>query len=237
MSREQHTDKLMRESADLRLTTDNVGKLFDPFKAMFQAQGLNAWEGTHTVLNTAAQLMGGSKIQKAQVVSQLISDYGVDIAALDDLIVGKMPPTSRDDEIADLRAQLDKQQQWQTGQQEQQQQRFNVEREQQDKDISTFYGANPFAEELRYSMADFMDLAERGPEGTITLDIAYQRAVAARPDIQQVIANRASGQSNTEALTKARAAGVSVPQTSQAGNNKPTPGTTREAIVDAWDNQ
>jgi len=55
-------------------------------------------------------------------------------------------------------------------------------------------------------MADFMDMAERNGQ-RLDLKQAYQRAISTRPDIQQVLSNRANSQQNGAALSNARVAG------------------------------
>lgn len=234
--REGQMNAVLQERSELRGVSDNVGKLFEPFSSMFQAQGLDPWRSTYNVLSTAAQLQGGSAAQKAQVTLQLIKDFSVDIGLLDDLMVGKEGLPSPTDELADLRNQLAQTQQWQQHQQNQQNQAQNQAQQVTNVEVNAFVEANEFAQDLRLPMADFMDMAERGGEGGISLDVAYQRALAARPDLQVLITNRANTTSNADALAAANAASVSVPQTSGTGSDKASPGTIREALLDAWDN-
>jgi hypothetical protein len=234
--REGQMNAVLKERGELRGVNDNVGKLFEPFASMFQAQGLDPWRGTYNVLNTAAQLQGGTQAQKAQITLQLIKDFGVDIGLLDDLMVGKEGLPSHTDELADLRNQLAQTQQWQQQQQHQQQQHQQQAQDVTNVEVNAFVAANEFAQDLRLPMADFMDMAERGGEGKIGLDVAYQRAMAARPDLQALINNRNNTTSNTDALARANAASVSVPQTSGAGGAKIAPVSRREALLDAWDN-
>ena len=233
--REGEMNAVFEERKELRGVNDNVDKLFSPFSAMFQAQGIDPWRGTYNVLNTAAQLQGGSKAQKAQVTLQLIQDFGVDITTLDDLLVGKESVTPHADELADLRNQLAQTQHWQ--QQQQNQQDYQQQQNQQVTNgaIESFVSANEFAQDLRLQMADFMDMAERGGEGSISLDVAYQRALASRPDLQLILTNRQNTTSNTAALARANAASGSVPQTSSAGGDKIAATSRRAALLDAWD--
>jgi hypothetical protein len=232
--REGEMNAVFAERKDLRGVNDNVDKLFSPFSSMFQAQGIDPWRGTYNVLNMAAQLQGGSKAQKAQVTLQLIKDFGVDITALDDLMVGKEGIPSPTDELADLRSQLAQTQQWQQQQQYQQQQVQQQAQQVTNLDVEAFVSANEFAGDLRLQMADFMDMAEKGGEGKISLDVAYQRALASRPDLQALLTNRQSSVSNTDALARANAASVSVPQTSSTGSDKIAPTNRRDALLDAW---
>lgn len=234
--REGEMHAVFEERKELRHVNDNVGKLFAPFASMFQAQGTDPWQGTHNVLNLAAQLQGGSPTQKAQVTLQLIKDFGVDIALLDDLMVGKQSTTPQADELAVMRTQLAQTQQWQQQQQRQQQQQYQQQQQVTDTEVSAFVESHEFAPDLRLQMADFMDMAEKGAEGKISMDVAYERALASRPDLQSLITNRQTSEDNTDALAKAKAASVSVPQTSKTGGDKIAPTDRREALLDAWDN-
>jgi hypothetical protein len=227
---------VLKERSELRAVNDNVGQLFQPFAQMFQAQGIDPWRGTYNVLNMAAQLQGGSPAQKAQVTLQLIKDFGVDIGALDDLMIGKEARTSPTDEIQELRTQLQQQQQWQQNQQYQQNRQYQQQQAITNDQVEHFVAAHEFAQDLRLPMADFMDMAEKSPGGAITMEVAYQRAMAARPDLQALLTNRQSGEANTDALSRAQAASVSVPQASHVGADKVAPTNRRDALLDAWDN-
>ena len=239
LKREQEIGEPMKTTAQARHFQQDFGRMTQPYQNMFQAQGVDTMTGINNVLQTAATLQGGNVQQKAQAAAQLIRDFGIDIATLDDLIVGNMPQQQAQvsPEIQQLRDQLTQQQgyinQQQQGQQQQAQNAQNVIQ----GEVEAFMSdpKNEFAADVRPAMRQFMQYAAQSNEN-LSLSDAYKRAISTRPDLQQIISNRASGQNSAQALSAARRAGVSIAQNGKtmprgAGNQ-----TSREMMVDAWDN-
>jgi uncharacterized protein YukE len=173
----------------------------------------------------------GTPNQRAQAGAGLISQFGVDITTLDDMLVGTMPQASQaSPEVSQLQAQIAQMQHYIQGQQGQQHQAQQAQRQTTHTETNKFITDNEFAGDLRNVMADFMDVAERQGQ-KMTLKDAYDRALYTRPDIQEIIANRA----NKRAVSGARRAGVSVPQAHGTGGSAPPPASTRDALLAAWE--
>ena len=232
--REGELQRTLNETAQARQFTQNFQQSIQPYEPMFRAQGVDATTGIGNVLQTAAQLQMGTPQQRAQAVAGLISQFGVDIATLDDMIVGNMPQvTQASPEVAQLQQQIASMQQFIQGQQGQQQQQNMQQQQQLVGETNKFIADNEFASDLRNVMADFMDVAERQGQ-KMTLKDAYDRALSTRPDIQEIVANRAKSTNNQRAVSGARRAAVSVPQASGMSGGSEAPSTTREALLAAW---
>lgn len=226
--REQEITQALNDSAQARQTMDQFNQLTAPYAPIFQSQGVDAMTGINSVLQTAAGLQMGTAQQRAQIVHQLIRDYGVDIAMLDNMIVGQHQQTPVDPAVQQMQNQLAQQSQYIQQQQYEQQARLNAETEQ-------FIQANEFAGELRTVMADFMDHAIRTTGQPISLEDAYNRAVATRPDIQQILNQRQQAEQQAAQQQAAQQASVSIPQNSGHDAPPAAPASRREAIAQAID--
>ncbi|MBU91440.1 MAG: hypothetical protein CL475_03375 [Acidobacteria bacterium] len=238
---QKHIDK---REAEIRTALNDTGtarqhqtefqRLTQPYQQLFQAQGVDAMTGINAVLGTAAVLQGGTVQQKAETVATLIEDYGIDISALDDLLVGNIQPQSNDPEVAQLREQLAQQQQWINNQQQQYQAQTNAEQQRLNNDAEQFIKTHEFGEDVRRDMARFFDVAVQQGE-TLTMDEAYRRALSTRPDILKIIQNRNNSRRNQDAVGSAQAAGRSVPQNSSVAAQAPAPTSMRGALEQAWE--
>ncbi len=232
--REKEAQTVLNESAQARQIAEQFNGMTQPYQNLFSVRGNTSVQGVQEVLQLANGLQFGNKVQKAEIMAQLFKDFDIDVASVDDLLVGN--PLSADEPagMADMRARLD-----------QQEQRFNQQQETVhnervstiNTEVGDFITKNEFARDLRLDMADFMDVAEsKGRK--ITLQVAYDRALATRPDIQTIIANRKNTESSGTVLEKARRAGTSLPQSgSVAGAPDVTKMSLRDQIKDAWDDQ
>ena len=231
--REQEMQNVMQESAQARQFGSNFQEAVGQFESIFQGQGVDNLTGINSLLQTAAPLYGGTPQQKAETVAQIIEQFGVDISTLDSLLVGEAQ-APMDPNMQAMQTQMNNMSNFIQQQQFSQQQNQDQQRQETNNEVDAFVAANEFAEDLRGVMADFMGMA--GQHGQqLSLDDAYQRAIATRPDIQQIIANRAQGQHNEQALGNARNAAQSIPQSSGITNTLPPPQSTREALEQAWD--
>ena len=234
--RESELQRTLNETAQARQFSQHFNQQIQPYEGMFRAQGVDATTGIGNVLQTAAQLQMGTPTQRAQTVAELINQFGVDIGTLDDMLVGNMPKTAQaTPEVEQLQQQISQMQQFIQGQQGQQRQQVMQQQQNIQTETNKFVAENEFANDLRGVMADFMDVAERQGR-QMTLQEAYNSAVATRPDIQEILTNRAKSTNNLRAVSGARRAGVSVPQSHGTGDAAAAPVSTREALLAAWDN-
>jgi len=231
--REAEMQSVMQESAQSRQFSQNFEQSMHPFQGLFAGQGVDALTGLNEIMQTAAPLYGGSPQQKAETVAQLIQQFGVDIGTLDDLLVGNQaaPLTP---EMQGMQDQINNMGSFIQQQQQGQQQQYQRQQSEVNSTVEKFISENEFAGELRGVMADFMNMAAQQGQ-PLDLPDAYQRAISTRPDIQQVLSDRAAGIQNTQAIGKARQAASSVPQIGGNAGAPPAPTNTREALLTAWD--
>lgn len=231
--REQEMQTVMQESAQARQFGEQFEQAVGQYNGLFSAQGVDSLTGLNAVMQTAAPLYSGNAQQKAETVAQIIQDFGIDISTLDDLLVGNQKPQLTP-EMQGMQDQITNMGNFIQQQQNGQQQQFQQQQNEVNNEVQQFIANNEFANELKGVMADFMRMA--GQQGQkLELPDAYQRAIATRPDIQQVLANRESGIQNQNAIGNARQAAASVPQVGGNAGAAPAPTTTREALLDAWD--
>jgi len=232
--RDQEVMNVMNEASQYKNFSQGFNQMVAPFQGMFAAQNVDPMQGIQNVLKTAATLQGGNMVQKAQAAAQLIQDFGVDVTALDDLLVGNMPTNNPNDQMMQMQKQLDQQNQFMQNQQNQQNQFMQRKQQTINNETTQFINDNEFAGELRGVMADFMDMAERQGQ-RLDLKQAYQRAIGTRPDIQQVISNRLNTKGNVQALSNARTAGASIPQNGTVNPSASESQSLRASIQSAFD--
>ena len=235
-AREAETDALLRDTVQARQTHDFVNQLATGYAPLLAAEGMpDVGTGIKGMFETVALLQNGAPEMKAQKMAQLIQHYGIDINALDQALVGEDPqvdPNYQVQQMIDQRLQPVNQLLEQINQTRQQQ--FNQSQAQADREVSEFKGE--FLQDVRVDMADLIDMAAaRGQQ--MTLQEAYDKAVAIRPDLQQIIDKRRE----EEAITGQRSRvgdkmnAASSISGSRGGMSSGGSTSLRGSIEDAWD--
>lgn len=233
--REAETARVLNDTAEARKTDEAFKRLTAPYAPLFQAQGVDPMTAINNILQTASGLQGGTVMQKAQIVQQLITDYGIDIKTLDDLLVGQTPAAADTPEIAELRTRLDSQDQFINTQKQQQQQAANDAQVKMDRETNDFMSSHEFSNDLRQTMIGFFN-AHPKDLAPMSLQTAYDMALQTRPDILKVIADRGTSATSATALAAAQQAASSLPQSgSPGGESLKPPANMREAIEQAID--
>jgi hypothetical protein len=165
------------------------------------------------LLNTATFLRTGPPVQKAILVAKLVKDFGISIEDLDRALVGeKIPedPNAKIMEILDQRlAPVNQLLQTVNQTRAQQEQAVSLE---MDQEIAAFATdpKNEFFIDVKDEMADLVELAaKRGRP--ITLQQAYDRAVAMDPEIQAAIRARVAAKKNAGGSLPQRGPSTGVP--------------------------
>jgi hypothetical protein len=206
-----------------------------PFAQYMQMNG-GPGQSIKGLLETGSMLQMGSPQQKAQVVAQLISQFGVDIQSLDNLLVGSAP-TQENQQTSQLQEMINQQiapMQQQLGQYQQAEQQHQQQQQSQvGNEIQQFANdpANEFYGDVRGRMADELDLAAKSGQ-QLGLKEAYDLAVRANPDIFKIVSARESAK-NLGSKRKAATSIHGTPQGSSAGSGQ---ASIRSAIESAWDN-
>jgi hypothetical protein len=241
--REGETAKALSQSVNARKLWDEFNQTVSPFMPLIRAQNSTPLVAMKNLMTTAAGLTVGSQEQKARIVAEIIGNYGIDIATLDAVLAnappkrGQQAPGTSQVEVAIQQALAPV-----YGFMNQAQQ-AKAQREQQlvedaNNEVASFAEKHEFFEEVRDEVADLLEMnAQRGR--VISLDRAYQLAVANHPEISQVLEQRKSAARANQpngAAARARRAASSV-----SGSPNLNPGTARESvsrrddIAAAWD--
>ena len=241
MRREKEVNTLMQTTAEARKTHDQMGQLTSQYGMALSDFGSNATEAASNLFSTVASLKMGSPMQKAQIVADMISTFGVDINTLDSAIVGAAPTQEAQqnndfermlsERMAPFEAQMGQQKAYAQQQATQRQDSANTE-------VANFQQNAEFLNDVRHDMADMIDMAsKRGID--MSLEDAYKKACAVHPQISGVMAERAqraslTGSSNSMSAKRNAASSVTgqrVGGGAGAGNM-----SMHDTISQAWDN-
>ena len=211
-----------------------MDKVLQPFGQYFATNG-GAGATLRNLLETGATLQGGSPIQKAQRIAELIQKNGVDIGTLDNLLVGREAPAGVQ-QTSEVQQAVNEAiapfQQFIGGMQQQQQQQYQGQQQEVRTSVDAF-AADPkheFYNDVAGDMADILDMAANR-NMVMSMDQAYERACMLNPEITKIQTNRAAA---TAAANK-RHAGSSISGGPGGGGGTPEAGSISEALELAWD--
>ena len=207
-----------------------------PFQQYFAMNGGNPAQQISDLLQTASILQMGSPVQKAETVANLIGQFGIDVSALDQILVGNAPPEGA---VAEGHIQQHVQQAMAPYQQMLnnlgQQQRMSDQQvtveTQAAVDAFSKDPANEFYLDVRSEMADIVEMVTNRGE-IISLAEAYKRACALNPQVQAVVASRAQ---NASLANKRQASKPILSSPSAAEVVGTAHDTMRGSIDAAWD--
>lgn len=216
------TQRVLRESAESRKLAEGFEKTLAPYRGLLTGPPLQVMDG---LMRTAAQLQTAPPAHKAAIVANIISSYGVPVEAIADILEGKQPAqgAQQPGEYRDPRVD----QLLQRFQHVEQQQRQRLTSTAQ-QELEAFQAKAEFLEDVRPTMADMMEVAaKRGIP--LTLEDAYNRAVALHPEVSRVVEQRkaaTAATASTAATQQARRAASSVrsepaPVAAPSGKGRP----------------
>lgn len=231
----------VREHAEIRKEVDAFHQTVAPYLARLQAVGADPVQAAGRLLQSDYILSSAPKQQRAEYMAKLIKDYDIDIAALDDALVGKVPSGPPSPQDLNSLIQQGVQQalaplyQQQAAMQQRTQEQVNNEVEQMALDPRF-----PYFDEVRDEMADLMEMASRRG-AHLTLEEAYMRAVAFHPGAQAAsqAASQASQAQNANARAQAALRASSSVGGAPAGNGSTqaeSDGTMRGDILASMHN-
>lgn len=234
--REKEINEALSHSGQARQFHEQFGQMVQPYAGLIAAEGTTPMETVDAMLQTVAGLMTGTPGTKAQLVADAIKQYGVDINQLDSILAGEMPSEDPNahveslvqQRLAPIQGYIEQQQQLQ---QQQQQQMYQANQQ----EINHFLQTHEFANDVSAEMANFMQVATQTGQ-SMTLDQAYERAIALRPDIQQVIQQRmaaGNAKQNGNTVATKRQAAVSIAGGSPLQGGQPAPTSMRDQIAAA----
>ena len=239
--REKHMDNMIRESADSRKFATHFNETMYPFEPLIAASNSTPMESIKQLMTTAAGLTLGTPQQKAQIVSNIMNQYGVDVVELDTLLSGQPAPAGQPgaDFQATLQQELAPIRQF-MGDLNSQKQGYEANQQQSmEQEITTFAQnpANEFFEDVRENMADLMEMAANRGEA-MNIQTAYDKACRMDSDIYGIVNKRqlaSDAATNNKNIGKKRHAASSIHGEAVGSQTGAGPSTIRGALIDAID--
>lgn len=238
--RERDIQTGLQQASGHKRVAEEYFKTVAPFQQFIQAAGNTPAQAITELMTTAAQLTMGSPAKKAQVVQNIMKEYGVDVGLLDELLAGQPIPedpnapllTAIDQRLAPINDFMG------NVQETRQAQTAEVTNEAATELAAFQQSHSEFYEDLREDMADLLDMAaNRGR--SMTMEQAYERAAASHPEIGPILQQRAAaeaGKVTNDVAARKRAAASSIRGTPNAGGS--TGGeeqSTRDLMSELWD--
>lgn len=240
--REIETSKVLSQTANARKHYDEFNQTIAPFMPLIRAQNSEPMAAVKNLMTTAAGLTIGSPQQKAQIVAEMIGNFGIDIDMLDNLLAaaprGRQQPAGTSQVEVAIQRQLQPVYDFMNKINQTHSQREVQLRQDADAAVEEFSSKHDFFEELRDDIADLMEVAaNRGRN--MTLDQAYKVAVSSHPEYaaatqQRVAAARAQQNGSVQKARKAASSIAGNPVVSTPGKDA---ASRRDEIAAAWDNQ
>tara|TARA_R110000803_G_C11989465_1_gene321779 strand:+ start:1354 stop:2436 length:1083 start_codon:yes stop_codon:yes gene_type:complete len=241
--REAQMSQHMQNSAESTKAIKQLKTVMEPYQNSMMAAGVkDPFKVIGSLMNNDNIMRHGQSQDKAHLVASMIQRFGVDINTLDELLSGQ--PASQQSssqgggQVQDMiRQEMAPFHQMMQQQEVQRQTQSHDAQQSATNDVSKFSQGKEFMEDVRHTMADFMDMASsRGQE--MTLDQAYAKACALDPEISKIQASRAKEQSilGNNNLAKSKRNAASSITGSRGGLNSAGGGNTsmRDTIANAW---
>ena len=227
-TREAQMQQGMQKNAQQAQRAQQMDKILSPF-SQYLSMGGQPSQTIKQLLQTGASLQMGTPVQRAQMITNLIKQFDVDISTLDNMLVGSAPPP----EVAQ---QQDIQQQinaaFQAREQQQQQYAYQQEQAQAGQTVQQFAAdpKNEFYNDVSGQMIMLLDGAASNRQH-LSLDDAYSMACRAHPEINKIIQSR----QQVASLSDKRRAATSIAGSPGGPGGTNAPSTMYDALSDAWD--
>lgn len=219
MRREREIDATLRQTAADRKFAQEVNQVIQPYMGMIEAEGGTPVTAIRDVMRTAAALRTSPPTQKAQLVADLVLNFGIDPQMLDQVLVHRLQGRPMpQDPMFPVMQQLDERlkpiTEFMNSLQQQRQTALQRTQAEVEQTLEQFLGDpnNEFARDVAGDMADILELAAKRGQ-VMSLQDAYSRATMLHPSISKIIEGRRNAQGaaqQTAAARRARNAAVSV---------------------------
>jgi len=214
--REQEINNTLRETAQDRQFVGQYLNTMQPYMGLLQQRGVAPLAAIQNFMQTGAVLSTGDPQAKAQMVAQIIEEYGVDIPHLDDILsTSANNPQGQDNSQVIQRAvqqQMAPMNQWIQQQNNQVQQQNNQQAANINRQIGEFASTHEHYDDVKMQMADFFDVAQANQQ-SLNLEQAYEMALNLRPDLRKVAQQKmkaAQAKANKIKMAKKRRAASSL---------------------------
>ena len=215
MRREVEINRAMQDASSSRRAVESLQEVIAPYMGNIQATGGDVVGSIKTFFDYDHRLRHGTQLEKAQAVTALIKNYGVDIEALDNTLAGVAPRPEDSQQLAvkqALERELAPMRQFLAQQQQREQYTRAAQREDTAQEVYTF-GSDPqnkYFNQVRSAMADVLDTANAQGRN-MTMQEAYESACWQDPQIRSMLLKEHSqGATTSQAAQRARSAAVSV---------------------------
>lgn len=212
--RERDVERTLSETARERKFAKDFQEAVRPFAPRFQAANVNPIQAVRSLMYVDQVLSSAPAAQRATTMAKMIKDYGIDLSLLDSALAGENVAETDPQSVID-RIVSEKMKPFQEWQQTQQQaalrhQQMTMEQSAQAVEAMSSDPKFPHFDLVRDDMADYIELQER--KGIpVTLEQAYNRAVAMNDDAQKAVQESAKQQKDQNANSAAqRALGASL---------------------------
>jgi hypothetical protein len=215
--REREIAKAMQTSAPAREIAQTFTNTLRPYMPRLQAAGAQPMQAIKSLLDVDHVLSSAPMGTRAKMMAKLISDYGIDVAALDEALSGGNPEETNPASILDQRIQqalkpLQETVQTLTARERAQMAAENNALQSQVDGMRSNTEKFPYFEDVQDEMADLIELkARRGIY--LSIEDAYNQAVRTNPEAQaaetQAIQQR-KAQNLNSAAQKALGASLSI---------------------------
>lgn len=236
-ARETEMATSMANTSESRTVHDRMQQLGQSYAPIMAAEGVtDPVQAAEGLFQTVSQLRMGNAQQKAATIAQMIKHYGVDVSELDNHLSGQQAESPVNSEVERLLEQkmAPFNQMMQLLEQAKGEQATQTKANAQ-KEVEAFAsnGAE-FIGDVRNDMADMIDFAH-GQGREMTLQDAYNKAVAMNPQIAKVLEGRKLMTQNNS-VQKKKAASSSL-NGKRSGITAPPAGggSMREDIMSAFE--
>ena len=239
-ARESQTQELMANTSEARKTHDSFNRIAQTYGAALSGAvaGDTPLEAAENLFGTVASLRMGTPMQKAQIISELISDFGVDIGTLDSALSGTIPENNQDSHLEALLDQrMAPMNQYMQQIEQQNQQRAQQTQQQAVGEVKSFADNAEFINDVRMDMADLIDMRAKHGE-SLSLEDAYHRACAMNPQISQILEQRKAREAltgNQNSIKSKRNAASSLHRPRVGVTSANSNQSIRDTIAAAWD--
>lgn len=232
--RERDMERTLGDTAQARQVAQQFHQTVSPYMARIQSLGVPPMTAITELLKADHLLTTAPKTQRAAFMAKMIKDYGVDVQELDAALAGQPTTDPVEEKVsAMLKQRMAPYEQFMAQRQSELQQ---AQQAQQEKVASTLaeMQANvekyPDFESLRGDMADIIDLqAKKGVY--VSLDQAYNRAVAMNPEVSQRVADLNKSRSQTQAARDANTRAQRAKAAAKSVGGAPIGGTAGAPVV------
>jgi hypothetical protein len=241
--RETEINRALNDGAESRKMGEAMAQAAAPYAQMIAMEGSDPVSSAASMFQTAAVLKSGTPRDQAGTIARIVQMYNIDVQLLDQALSagmpqqtqqpanGQQPPAPAYDPRIDQVIQ--QQQQMMSAQQSRENQHRQQVQSAMGVQVEGFGKDHEFFADLRASMADIVDVAHMQGRD-MPLQQAYDTAIAMRPEIGQVIAQRAAAKAaGNGSANRAKRAASSV-KDSPSGGKAPPRDDLRGAILEAF---